>query len=395
MVKYPMKNPMKAIKQPGNIYVQLAKRNLERRVVRTILAAVGIIIGVFAISSMGILGNCLKVSVSNSLEDYSNEIIVYPAGGETGITENQVRQIDKISGIENIVPIYSSGTKIKYKDKSTAGIIYGIENEDLISLVEINDGKMLKSSSTDCVIGPNVADSLDIRIGGKVTLENTKSKVIGVLNEKSKSFNIMPGGSIFVNPEVYKKIFVEEGDEYDSVLIKVKNVDDVDTVVNSVNKTLNKKEEKVFISSVKSMLSAFENVTKYISLFLMGIGSISLVVASVSILNVMLMSVTERTKEIGIMKAVGASRNDIMKMFLFESLILGILASFIGGLLSLIIVFAIIGLMLKDVSVLLDRDVFLYIITGIVFGIITSLAGGVYPALKASKMRPIESLKYE
>lgn len=179
------------------------------------------------------------------------------------------------------------------------------------------------------------------------------------------------------------------------MLIKVKNVDDVDSVVNSVNKTLNKKEEKVFLSSVKSMLSAFENVTKYISLFLMGIGSISLVVASVSILNVMLMSVTERTKEIGIMKAVGASRKDIMKMFLFESLILGIIASFVGGLLSLIIVFAITGFMLKDVSILLDRDVFLYIITGIVFGIITSLAGGVYPALKASKMRPIESLKYE
>lgn len=386
---------MKKVKQPGNIYVQLAKRNLERRVVRTILAAVGIIIGVFAISSMGILGNCLKVSVSNSFADYSNEITIYPANGETGITENQLRQLDKISGIENIVPIYSSGTKIEYKDKSTTCIIYGIENEDMVSLVKINNGKMLKSSSTDCIIGPNIADSLAIKVGGKIILENTKSKVIGVLDEKSKSFTIMPGMSIFVNPQVYRKIFVEEGEEYDSVLVKVKNVDDVEDVVNSINKTLNKKEDKVFLSSVKSILSAFESVTKYISLFLMGIGSISLVVASVSILNVMLMSVTERTKEIGVMKAVGASRKDIMKMFLFEALILGIIASFIGGLLSLVIVFGITGLMLKDVSLLLDRDVFLYIIIGIVFGIITSIAGGIYPAMKASKMKPIDSLKYE
>jgi len=149
------------------------------------------------------------------------------------------------------------------------------------------------------------------------------------------------------------------------------------------------------LSPVKSILSGLENISRYISLFLMGIGSISLVVASVSILNVMLMSVTERTKEIGIMKALGASQNDIMKIFLSESAILGIISSFIGGLLSLIIVFIITYLILKDISSLLDLNVFLYIIIGIGFGIITSLAGGIYPTLKASRMKPIESFKYE
>ncbi len=386
---------MKIVKQPGNIYVQLAKRNLERRVVRTILAAVGIIIGVFAISSMGILGNCLKVSVSNSFEDYSNEIIIYPAGGETSITENQVKQLDKISGIESVVPIYSSGTKIEFKDKSIYGAVYGIENEDLISLVEVDDGKMLKSSSTNCVIGPELASFLDIKVGGKVTLEDTKLKVIGILKKRGMSPDISVDNSIFVNPEVYNKIFIDNEDEYDFVIVKAKNVDDVDGMENSVKKVLNKKDDKVFLSSVKSMLSSVEEALRYVSLFLMGIGSISLVVASVSILNVMLMSVTERTKEIGIMKAVGASRNDIMKMFILESLILGIIASFIGGILSLGVVFVITDLILKDVSSLFDRDVILYIIGGIGFGIITSLTGGVYPALKASKLKPIDSLKYQ
>ncbi|WP_243685448.1 ABC transporter permease [Methanosarcina barkeri] len=143
------------------------------------------------------------------------------------------------------------------------------------------------------------------------------------------------------------------------------------------------------------MLSGVEDALRYVSLFLMGIGSISLVVASVSILNIMLMSVTERTKEIGIMKAVGASKKDIMKMFVLESLILGIIASFIGGILSLGVVFVITDLILKDVSSLFDRGVFLYIVGSIGFGIITSLTGGVYPALKASKMKPIDSLKYQ
>jgi putative ABC transport system permease protein len=391
MVKY----PMKIVKQPGNIYVQLAKRNLERRIVRTFLAAVGIIIGVFAISSMGILGNCLKVSVSNSFEDYSNEIVIYPAGGETSITESQVKQLDKVSGIESVLPIYSSGTKVEFKDKSMYGAVYGVQNEDLTSLVEIDDGKMLKSSSTGCVIGAELANFLGIKVGGKVALEDTKLKVTGILKKRGMSPDISVDNSIFVNPEVYNKIFVDNDKEYDFVLVKANNVDDVDGVETSVKKMLNKKDDKVFLSSVKSMLSSVEDALRYVSLFLMGIGSISLVVASVSILNVMLMSVTERTKEIGIMKAVGASKKDIMKMFILESLILGIIASFIGGILSLGVVFVITDLILKDISSLLDRDVLLYVIGGIGFGIITSLTGGVYPALKASKMKPIDSLKYQ
>lgn len=232
MVKY----PMKIVKQPGNIYIQLAKRNLERRVVRTILAAIGIIIGVFAISSMGILGNCLKVSVSNSFEDYNNEIVVYPAGGETSITENQVKQLDKISGIESVLPIYSSGTKIEYKDKSMYGAVYGVGNEDLTTLAEIDNGKMLKSSSTGCVIGQELANFLDIKVGGKVTLEDTKLKVTGILKKRGMSPDVSVDNSIFVNPEVYNKIFTDNNNEYDFVIVKAKNVDDVDSVENSVKK---------------------------------------------------------------------------------------------------------------------------------------------------------------
>jgi ABC-type transport system, involved in lipoprotein release, permease component len=386
---------MRAIKQTSNIYIQLAKRNLERKAVRTILAAVGIIVGVFAISSMGILGNCLKVSVTNSFEGYSNEILVYPAGEETSITEKQVEQLDKVGGIESVVPIYSSYAKIEFKDKSIYGNVYGIESKNLISFTEINDGKMLKSRSSDCVIGPDIADSLAINVGNKVILENTTFKVIGILKKRGISPDVSSDKSIFVNPDIYKRIFTEKDDGYNYVIIKAKDDDSVDKVENSVNKTLNRKEDKVYPSSVNSMLITFSNISRYVSLFLMGIGSISLVVASISILNVMLMSVTERTKEIGIMKAVGASRNDIKKTFLYESLILGIISSFIGGVLSLIVVFCITGLIVKDISLLIDQYVFLYVITGIGFGIITSLIGGIYPALKASEMKPIDSLKYE
>lgn len=391
MVKY----SMKIAKQPSNVYFQLAKRNLERKAVRTLLAALGIIIGVVAISSMGILGNCLKVSVSNSFEDFNNEIIVSPAIGETAITENQVKQLNKINGIESVIPVHLDSTKIEFKDKSDFCIVYGIESEDLISLVEIDDGKMLKIGSTDCVIGSDIANSLDIKVGEKITLEDTKLKVTGILKKRGITPDIGVDTSIFVNPEVYIKIFDDKENEYDYVIVKAKSVDNIDNLEHLIEKRFNKKEDKVSLASVKNMMISLENISKSISLFLMGISSISLVVAGVSVLNVMLMSVLERTKEIGIMRAVGASKDDIMKMFILESLILGMIASFIGGLLSFGIAIVVTGLALKNVSLLFDWDTFLYIIAGIGFGIITSLIGGIYPASKASKMKPIDSLKYE
>lgn len=143
------------------------------------------------------------------------------------------------------------------------------------------------------------------------------------------------------------------------------------------------------------MLKSINTIFTSISLFLMGIGSISLLVAGVGILNVMLMSAMERTKEIGIMKAVGASRNDILKMFILEALFLGILASLICGVLSFGVGLFVDLLILKDLSYLFMPSTILYIIVGIAFGILTSLVGGVYPAWKASKMHPLNALRYD
>ena len=130
-------------------------------------------------------------------------------------------------------------------------------------------------------------------------------------------------------------------------------------------------------------------------MFLMGIGSISLLVAGVSILNVMLMSTMERTKEIGVMKAVGASRKDILKMFLLEALLLGIVASIAGGIFTFGAGYLILSLIIKDTSYLFSFYTLLYILEGIMFGIITSLVGGMYPAWKASNMSPLEALRHE
>ncbi|OPY21966.1 MAG: macrolide transporter ATP-binding /permease protein [Methanomethylovorans sp. PtaU1.Bin093] len=377
------------------MYAELAKRNLKRHMARTVLAAVGIIIGVIAISSMGILGNSLKLSVSDSLGDVGNELLVYPGFGEETITEKQVEKMQKVAGIENLIPIYSSASKAEYKNEETYANVYGIESDDLPGLAEIEAGRMYKRGSSDCVIGSQLAEDLEVNIGGKITIEDTKFRVIGILRERGMGFDISADSAVFIDHQMFTRIYEDTDEGYSYAIIQVENINEIDTVKEDLEERLNKKDEEVFVLATNTILSSIDEISRYISLFLMGISSISLLVAGVSILNVMLMSTMERTREIGIMKAVGASRKDVLKMFLLEALFLGTAASLIGGILSFGGGFLITVLIMKQASYLFAPSSMAYIILGIVFGIMTGVAGGVYPAWKAAQMRPLDALRHE
>jgi putative ABC transport system permease protein len=143
------------------------------------------------------------------------------------------------------------------------------------------------------------------------------------------------------------------------------------------------------------VLSTIIDTFNQISTFTTAIGGISLVVAGISILNVMLMSVTERTKEIGIIRSLGAKRGEVMRIFLAEALILGLLGSAIGGALSLAGGYLAVNVMLKSTKYLFEASTLVYILYGVAFGIGVSLISGIYPAWKAAMLNPIDALRYE
>ena len=146
---------------------------------------------------------------------------------------------------------------------------------------------------------------------------------------------------------------------------------------------------------MREFLESINKAFTYISRFLMAIAGVSLLVAGVSILNIMLMSTIERTREIGIMKAIGASRQEILIIFLLEALLLGISGSVVGGLLSIAGGYAIDMIILKSAEYVFVPKTALYVLQGIGFGLITALISGLYPAWKAANLRPIEALRYE
>lgn len=380
----------------NDIYIQLATRNLKRHSSRTVLAAIGIIIGVIAISSMGILGNSLKLSVTDSLGDVGNELVIYPQFeiGNEGISQKQVSQIEKISGIDQTITLYSQSSEIKYKDLKLFSNIYGIDADKIPYLVEFQNGRVYNNAAFDCVIGNKIAEELKVNVGGKITLENNKFRVIGILKERGMGFDISADNGVFISQNTFSRIYdTEKG--YNNVIVQVKDINSIETVQKDIEDRLNKKDKSVMVLATNSLLDSINQISRYISLFLMGISSVSLIVAGVSILNVMLMSTMERTKEIGVLKAVGASKKDILKIFLLEAIMLGIIASIIGGILTFSLAFIIAVLIFKQPSYLFSFSSILYIFIGMGFGILTATIGGGYPAMKASKMKPLDALRHE
>ncbi|WP_423792501.1 ABC transporter permease [Methanocaldococcus indicus] len=363
------------------MYIELAKRNLKRHLLRSILALLGIVIGVAAITTLGILGESVKTAVNNNLGNVANYIIIFPnfVSGYEYFDKSDLLKLRGINGV--VIPMYERYDNIYLvgKNRYLSVRVFGINKND-IKYTNLN----VRISDTTLAVDNYLSEIGDIKKDDIIKIRDIKFRVSGIFNS---SF-IVPQNSIVLTEKTYKRLYNPKG--YTRIVVYVKDINKMEEVEKEIDSILNKRKKKAIIISLKNIVENIKEAISKISYFIIAIGAISLLVAGIGIGNVMLMSVIERTKEIGIMRSIGASKLDILILFLLEAGILGFIGSVVGVIISLIISYFVSVYLLK---VSLPLSSILYIIIGIIFGVLTSLLSSLYPAYKATKVEPIKALR--
>jgi putative ABC transport system permease protein len=246
-------------------------------------------------------------------------------------------------------------------------------------------------------VGSKFADDNNIKVGSRIMIgadgDKGTLRVTGIIEERGMAFDVSTDSAVVATKDWFDNAY--NRNDYDKVVIKVKNLDDLASVKTAIENQMNKRDKIVDVmdtrKTMETIFAAFGQITTFVS----AIGGISMIVAGVSILNIMMMSVTERIKEIGIMRSIGAQRKEVMSMFLYEAVILGVVGSLIGGVLSIIGGYAISSMMLQTTKYLFVPSSLVSIVYGVGFGIVVCLICGIYPAWRAANLNPIDALRHE
>jgi len=403
----------------GDFFI-LALKNLRRRKLRSWLTVLGIFIGITAVVTLISLSQGMRDSINEQFEKIGkSRIMIVPGGAFFGpmsssasvdtLSEREAELVNKIHGIELASGIISDTGVIEYKDELESFSVWGMHTDSertkyykSIGLLDIGKGREFKASDNHkAIIGHKIAYETyeeDIHVGNKITINGIDFNVIGIQNEIGTG---MHDSLIRIPIESARELF-EKPNNIDVIIAKVADGENIDDVIDEIEKVLRKYrdvdegEEDFSVQSSAQTIEQLNGILAMVQGVLVGIAAISLLVGGIGIMNTMYTSVLERTPEIGIMKAIGARNEDVFKIFLIESGILGLGGGIIGVILGVGISKLVeIGIHATGVTFISAYFSWYLIVGALSFSFIVGVLSGILPAMQASKLITVDALRYE
>ena len=383
-------------------------RNVFRRKMRAFLTICGITIGVFALVVMGSMAEKINLLIDGGTRYYSDKVVVTDgSAGTAGFTTTPigVGRISEVEGVPGVARATASiWMMLDEKGGMSMGVPQGIAGSDLRSegyesfKLTMKEGRDLTATDRGvAVVGCDIAKALDAKVGGTVTLRGKQFQVIGIYDKTLTA----PDNTVAVSlydaqqllyaqlPQIVQKQ-VNSADLATSITAYPKPGVDPDQLASTIQGSLS----NVTASGPQVFVDQFKSMTKIFNSIIFGVALISLLVGGLSVVNTMTMSVLERTREIGIRKAIGASHRQIVGQFLGESAFIG----FLGGATGLVlgwVVSIVANALLESSGTVLFLVTPRLAIGAVVFAIVLGVASGFYPSFHAARLKPVLALRYE
>ncbi|MFD4927595.1 ABC transporter permease [Peribacillus butanolivorans] len=383
--------------------MKMAIRSIKTNKVRAFLTMLGIIIGVASVIVLVSIGQGSSQSVQEEINSLGTNLLTVSVSDTDSVelTDDTIEQFKDLSGISEVAPVVTGRVYAKNGENSTQVSMTGTTSSYIsVRDLELSQGRFLTDMETELrskvvVLGSDTADTLfenQKAVDQNVLIGGVSYRVIGVLKSVGTSMG-SSGDDVIIAPITTAKR-ATSSTTIGTVYLKAENENIVERAMYQVQGTMTTlfpgQSDNYSVSNQEDLMDTMSSVSDTFTLMLGGIASISLLVGGIGIMNIMLVSVSERTKEIGIRKAIGANRKSILLQFLIEAVVL----SCLGGLLGVGIGLGIAKLV-SIVSSLTISYSWSVTMMAFLFSIFIGVVFGVFPANKASKLNPIQALRHE
>ena len=396
----------------------IAIKEIKRNLLRSFLTILGIVIGVASVIAMVMIGDGTTANVKESISKLGTNMLTLRVGQERRgpprednsakpFTEGDINAIkNELQNIKAVAAENSSRMNIVYGNKSSTALVIGTNNDYfVIKDWETTEGRIfdeneLNNGKSSCIVGTSVVKQLfadENPIGANIRLKNLSCNIIGILKSKGASAFGSDQDEIIIVPLRMFQQKIKGDKDVSSILISITDGSYINNAKTEITALMQERRnlrvdepDNFHIRDMQEMLSTMTSTTKMLTYLLGSIAGISLLVGGIGIMNIMLVSVTERTREIGTRLAIGAMENEVLLQFLVEAIVLSTLGGIIGIVLGLGIGYVTVNIM--DLPFILNHQI---ILISFIFSTLIGVFFGYFPARKAARLNPIDALRYE